>query len=199
METSKHDLWSLIQLEEGSLIPCGRYYWQQPRSSGVKFSSRHEPLHAECSQPPAEGLYQKTRLGVKRATEPELVVLDKRAKIKSGGYLTVMACVRSWGTAGLRGEEPLREKAAPREMRRFNVKPNDWDLPWNKENRAAGWTKYLSRLDVFICSARPVLPPAPYWYCSRIEKLTLYRNTTGLYNSIATEIQETAMWLGGNI
>jgi len=46
-------------------------------------------------------LYRKPRLKLKRAKELELVVIDKRAKIKSQGYLTVIAKVESPGSRDL--------------------------------------------------------------------------------------------------
>jgi hypothetical protein len=41
------------------------------------------------------GFAESPRLRLKRAKELELVVIDKRAKIKSQGYLTVIAKVES--------------------------------------------------------------------------------------------------------
>lgn len=47
------------------------------------------------------GFTESPRLKLKRAKELELVVIDKRAKIKSQGYLTVIAKVESRGSREL--------------------------------------------------------------------------------------------------
>lgn len=47
------------------------------------------------------GFTESPRLKLKRAKELELVVIDKRAKIKSQGYLTVIAKVESPGSRDL--------------------------------------------------------------------------------------------------